>query len=435
MDIETVITNQVEGSNASDESTPVGACGCTQDCDHKQIEDLQIELIDCDNKVESGELDELVSSVNIQHKTKYLQALTRNLDNNFKGYYVLAKLRGEVVAWTYVFIDAEFALHGVLTGFLEKIYNIFPVKFRAAFISSPVAEYNMIHIKDRFKHLEKHIAEKIMTGLQKFLKKEKIELVIIKDHINKYTSDFFHKKFIHVHFMPGSFIDLEDACVCKHVCVTKCECGCSCFDSYLVGLKKKRKANIRYKMKRRKEELVIEIVDAGSLTKEECGRCHELYTQTRNKQRLKHENLAPGYFYDCARELGDACKIMLAKVEDKIIGFAQLLENAEDVINVRMGMDYEYNKEYNLYYHLLYENIIYSLRKKKKRLYTSQSSYRPKLEMGAKLFPLHTYFCFSNPFLQKIFGKLIASNCQCYTDLITAENPSEVAKKHKLCPY
>jgi len=34
---------------------------------------------------------------------------------------------------------------------------------------------------------------------------------------------------------------------------------------------------------------------------------NKLYTNTREKQSIKHEALAPGYFYDCANGLGDSC--------------------------------------------------------------------------------------------------------------------------------
>ena len=400
-----------------------------------QIGDLAVKIINAEEKPEAFDLDALVTTANIQHKTRYLQALTKTLDNNFKGYFVVAANQEELVAWTYIFIDSRFAFHGVFSGAMEKLYSIFPVTFSTAFISSPVAEYNIIHVKDNYKTHENFIIDKMMDDLIKFLKNEKVKLIIAKDHINRYTSEYFHEKFIHLHFMPGTFIDLESIHQCNHLCEEECGSGCSGFDHYLMSLKKKWRANIRNKMNRRKEDLVVEIVDASSLTVEQCVRCHELYFHTRGKQRLKHECLSQDYFCESGKELGDSCKMMIAKADDKIIGFAQLLENGDDIINVRMGMDYKYNKEYNLYYHLLYENIIYCIRKKKKRLYTSQTCYRPKLEAGAKLLPLHTYLYFPNPLLQKIFGKIIVSNCRCYSELIAADNPSEVLSKYKLGAY
>ena len=388
------------------------------------MDNLQIKVIGCEERLDNTELDALVSAVNIQHKTRYLQTLARNLENDFSGYFVVATNLGEVVGWTFIFIDGRFSFEGLLSGMAAKIYKRFPFTFKTAFISSPVAEYNMIHIKEKYRSRESLVVDKMMDDLLKFLKSERVELVVVKDHIIQYTSEYLRKKFTHLHFMPGTFVDLESI-----------HGGCTCFDDYLLNLKKSWRANIRNKINRRKSDLTLEVIDAASLSAQQCQRCHELYFQTREKQNLKHECLSPSYFCECGKELGQRCKMLIAKRGEAIIGFAQLLENEDSVINVRMGMDYNYSREYNLYFHLLYENISYCIRTKKKRLYTSQTCYRPKLEVGAKLLPLHTYICFTNPILQQIFGKIIASNCRCYSELIQAENPAEILSKYNLSSY
>jgi len=375
-------------------------------------------MIKSDSGFNSEELDALVSDFNIQHKTKYLQTLIKNLSNSFEGYFAVAKSGGETVAWTYVFIDSGFVFHGMLSGAAGKIYSLLPKRFNTAFVSSPVAEYNMFHVKKKYKLIENIIIERMTDEILAVLKNKKVELVIIKDHINRYTSEYFCEKFIHLHFMPGTYIDLN----------------CACFDEYLMRLKKKWRANIRNRINKRKNDLLIEIINAVDLSAQECVRCHELYFKTRDKQRLKHELLSQDYFCECGKTLGENCKMMIAKSGQKIIGFAQLLVSESDVINVRMGMDYNYNRAYNLYHHLLYENIIYCLKNKKKRLYTSQTCYRPKIEAGAKLLPLHTYIYFQSPVLQNIFGRIIKHQCRCYSELLESENPTKtLAKYKKLC--
>jgi hypothetical protein len=389
------------------------------------LPNLRIEIFKCCENQKNVELDAIVSDSHIQHKTKYLQTLTKNLENNFHGYFIAALNAEEIVAWSYIFIDSRFVFSGVLSGTIGRLYNLFPIGFNTAFFSSPVAEYNMFHIKNEYRIHENLIIEKMMKGAFEFLKKEGVELIVIKDHINRYSSEYFNKKFIHLHFMPGTYIDFEKA-------------ECTCFDEYLLSLKKSWRANIRSKIKRRKSNLRIEVINAADLSESDCVKCHELYFRTREKQPLKHECLSHDYFCECGKEFSGNCKMLIAKItenSEKIIGFAQLLENENDVINVRMGMDYAYNKEYNLYHHLLYENIIYCLKNKKKRLYTSQTCYRPKIELGAKLLPLHTYICFRNPMLQKVFGSIIKHNCKRYSELLNAENPAEILAKYKICAY
>ena len=385
------------------------------------VQDFTAEFVDCREITECAELDALVNTVNVQHKTKYLQVLSRHMENDFTGYFAIVSHNGAAVAWTYIFIDGDFSFHGLLSGMADKLYRMFPIRFKTAFVSSPVAEYNAFHIKEEYRPHEEAIISALMAQAFAFFEKKGIKLVIIRDHITRYPSEYLHKEFTHMHFMPGTFLDFE--------CVAH---GCTCFDTYLMGLKKKWRSNIRNKLNRRKEELNIEIVNASTLSKEDCVRCHELYFQTRGKQKLKHELLSKDYFCACGDELGENCKMLIAKIGEEIIGFAQLLVNEHDVINVRMGMDYRHNKEYNLYYHLLYENIAFCLKNKKKRLYTSQTCYRPKLEMGAKFLTLHTYVHFTNPLLHKIFAKIFTRRCACYTELLTTERPTEVLAMHGL---
>jgi len=399
------------------------------------MKNLKIELLDCAKQPERSDLDALVSTFNVQHRTTYLRILSKHLDNKFKGYFVVATHCGEAVAWTYMFMDSRFAFNGIFHGTLGTLYKLFPVKFNTAFISSPVAEYNVIHINDKYKHQESAIIDAVLNELLKVLKKQRVSLIIMRDHIAPYSSQVLDKEFKHLHFMPGSYVDFEGLHECSSLCKDSCNNGCTCFDDYLMRLKKKHRANIRNKMNRRREDLKIDIVAASSLSSAQKARCHELYVQTRDRQKLKHECLSPGYFHECASELGDCCKMMIASVNGNIIAFAQLLENEDDIVNVRMGMDYKFNKEYNLYYHLLYENIIYCLTLKKKRLYTSQTCYRPKLEVGAKLMPLHTYYRFTNSILQKSLGKIISSGCKCYSELTETDKPSEVLARHGICPY
>jgi predicted N-acyltransferase len=350
--------------------------------------------------------------------------LSKSLESNFKGYFIIASIEHEVVAWTYFFIDRGFRFHGLLGGVVERLYRFFPFKINTAFISSQVAEYNVFHIKNTYADCENSIIAAMMERAFAFFKEEKIKLVVIKDHITKYPSEYLHKNFTHVHFMPGTYLDFE--------CVNH---GCTCFNEYLMSLKKKYRSNIRNKINRKKDDLTFDIIPASALSEEDCARCHELYQQTWRKQKLKHERLTLDYFCACGDTLGDSCKMLIARAGGEIIGFAQLLESEDNIINVRMGMDYDFIKEYNLYYHLLYENIAYCLRMKKKRLYTSQTCYRPKLETGAKLMPLHTYVHFTNPILHKIFATVFARNCKCYDELIAADTPSSILAKYKICPY
>jgi predicted N-acyltransferase len=327
--------------------------------------------------------------------------------------------QNEIVATTYFFVDNKFGFHGVLFDHYEKLYKLCPIKFRTLFVCSPVSEYNMIHINESYSDHEDFIVASILREVESFARKSKIKLIVVRDQIKKYSSKYIDSKYSCVHFMPGTSIEL----------------GCDSFDDYLMGLKKKWRANIRNKINNKHPDLCVEIIPSAQLSPEENARCHGLYLQTMEKQRVKHEVLSKTYFEECANQFGDACTMVVAKHKQQIIGFAQVLENKESLVNVRMGMDYDVAKDYQLYYHLIYENIRYCINRGKKVLYTSQTCYRPKLEVGAKFVPLHTYFRFLNPALQRVGRKILHQNCRRYSELVTTDNPTDILAKYGLSKY
>ena len=391
-------------------------------------------IVSCSDQINHQELNKLIYDNNIQLQTEYLQVMTKNLDNNFEGFFAIVTYDESVVAWTYFFIDDNFGFHGILGGAIGKLYKHFPIRFKTTFISSPISEYNCFHVSEKYAEKKDDIIESMLLEILNFSKKKKVKLFLIKDHIHECTSPVVRKEFVHLHFMPGTIIDLENMCGYENIIKEDKfeEIG---FQNYLKSLKKKRRANIRNKMNNRKEELSVEVVPAQQLTEMENRKCYKLYLQTIGKQKIKHECLSERYFSECAIELGKDCSMLIARVDKQIVGCAQLLENQDSIINVRMGMDYEYAKEYQIYYHLLYENIKYTIRNRKKYLYTSQTCYRPKLEVGAKFVPLHTYVHFTNPILHSMLSKIIVNNCKCYTELINANKPSEILNKYGLSSY
>ncbi|MCI8962329.1 MAG: GNAT family N-acetyltransferase [Eubacterium sp.] len=399
--------------------------------------ELQVKVIST-FEIENSDIKLNLDSIgdnNIQLSTQYLQILSSNLKNDFNGYYAIAIYRDEVIAWTYFFIDKKFSFQGILFGIYERLYRMFPIKLNTAFISAPIAEYNIFRVKNEYLEYEDFLVGELIEAVVGFVRQKKVSMIIVRDQIKQYTSKYIKNNFTHFHFMPGTIINLQCNHECDSRCNITCEHGCDCFNTYLSGLKKKWRGNIRNKINRQNKDLVVEVIPASQLSEKQNERCYSLYLQTIEKQHLKHEYLSETYFSACAQNLDDRCKMLIAHINENIIGFAQLLENSDSVINVRMGMDYSCAKEFQLYYHLLYENIRYSLRKKKKYLYTSQTCYRPKLEVGAQLLPLHTYIRLCNPILNKIIGKIIIKNCSCYSELIESDNPTKVLEQYKLSSY
>lgn len=369
--------------------------------------------------INENQWNSIITCDNIQFSKEYLHILENNLSNKFSYYYVQVFYSNQVIATTFFFIDNAFTLHGLVEGFFEKVYNRLPVKFKVLFLSSPVTEYSAIHIHESYMEFENMIINTVLRELEAFARKSKITAVVIKDHIKKYTLEHLDDKYTHVHFMPSTFIELDY----------------DSFDSYLMALKKKWRANIRNKINNRNPELIVDVLPSEHLSSEDNLRCHDLYIQTMSIQKINREVLSKTYFEECANKLGDKCKMIIAKYNDKIIGFLQLIINKDNIVSVRMGMDYTYVRDFNLYYHLIYENIKHCIDGGKKILYIGQTCYRAKLEAGANLLPLHTHFRFMNPLLHKALRNTLKEGFKCYSELLFAENPSDILQKYNLSTY
>lgn len=398
-----------------------------------------VSIVNLLNDKNGQEWDSFNRDDNLQLSYEYMKALFENNENNFEPYFIKVCKHDKVIAETYFFVDNKFYSDGILTGIGKVLYKMFPIKIRSVFVSSPIAEYNIIMIKDDYVTYEKQIVDLIMGKILEFSKKIKAKMVMVKDQLHIYESDVLKDKFRLMNFMPGTIIDLANKCHCQcDDCLNNCEESnyeCHCFLEYVKSLKKHRRRIIKSKMKKRNAELQIKVYDICDVSEQDFATCHSLYLQTIEKQQMKHEVLSLGYWKASSQQLKDSAKMLIAHYDGKIVGFAQLIVNSNSIVNVRMGMDYTYSRDLQLYFHLLYENIIYTIRSKKRYLYTSQTCYRAKFETGVEILPLYTYVYFNNPLLRITFGKFMADSFKCYEKLIFAEKPTEILKKYKLCDY
>ena len=376
-------------------------------------------LTDNGNDVDAKLWNSVVSENDIQLRYEYLHILEQNLSNDFKFYYLQVFYKTEVIANTIFFIDENFSFQSAMNGIYSILYKVVSPKFKILFLSSPITEYNKINIKAEYQIYENEIVNIILQKVDRFSREKKLDAVLMRDHFKKYESDYLRDNYSYFYFMPGTIIHFE----------------CECFDDYILKLNKKRRKNIRSKLRKCDGRLRIHIRDASELSDRENARCFELYLQTFCKNKTKHEKLSESYFKSCGEVYKKECKMIIAKVDDIIVGFAQLLETKKDVINVRMGMDYSFVREYNLYYHLLYANINYCIENLKHHLYISQTCYRPKLEVGADLVSLHCYIRFNNRILNRILPRFLNKNFKCYRELIVSDNPREILEKYHLSKY
>lgn len=379
------------------------------------INDYKIIIEDDISKINRNVWNNLVDKDHLQMQYDYLDVVSGNLINQLEYYYLQVQSGEKIIAVCLMFIDYKFDFGNSLIGIYGKIREKFNITVKTLHVYNPLTEYNTFCIDEEYKSCQSEILSIVNKEVEKFAKKKKLKFILWRDYREKLECKRFDKKYIKFYYMPGTIMHLN----------------CDCFDDYMHELSKKQRHNIKNKIKKRNAELDISIVDADTLTEDENKRCHELYMNTLANNNMKYEILAESYLKKCGEKLGKECKMMIARYNGQIVGFAQLLENEDVCINVRMGMDYSVSKELELYYHLLYSNINYSITNLKKHLYLSQTCYRAKLEVGVKIVPLYSYALFRNPVVHFFARKVFRKNFKKFEELSNAENPKDVLKKYE----
>lgn len=371
------------------------------------------------NDIDKNAWDALVDPSDIQMSYNYMKSIEDSVINDYRNYYILVYAsEAELVAAMPVFITDSFYLDTPLVGTTKNlcsiIRNYLPcfLKQRVLFCGCCISEYNKINMK---KDIDlKNMVALTLKEVEDIAKREKIKLIMFKDFIH-YAEDFHSAMEEHSYFkaysLPGTYIDLS----------------WNSFEEYVQNLKIRYRQNIRNKINQYKKqggiefEIVEEIQDI-------VDDIYVLYENTFNKAPVKFEKLKKDFFINIKRNLGDSARVIIARYGEKIVGFSLIICSQDVCINVRTGLDYEYASKYHLYFILHYKNIEYAIQKGMKRLYLSQTSYRPKLEMGSKLVPLLLYSKHRNPLMNKVYKILFEKLFDKYDKLSNSTDPHEDLK-------
>ncbi len=379
---------------------------------------MEIKVINTLKDISKSEWDSIIDKNNVQMSYGYLKTIEESSIGDYKYFYIVIYNLDEVIATLPIFLTNSFCLDTPLVGKLKEkseiIRKYFPcfLHQRVLFCGCGIAEYNDINVKEGIDKSE--VTRLILQEVNDISRKEKVKFTIYKDFLR--VSNETHKQLI-----------IDDYFEVYSLPTTCLEISWESFDEYLVCLKKKYRHNIKNKINASCKcgNIEYEVVEDFSHLTEEL---HRLYENTYKKAHVKFEKLDKNFIANLNNNMGSSTSVILAKLEGRIVGFMLLVNSEESCINVRMGLDYECAYDFQLYYMLLYQNIIYAISNKKKKLYLSQTTYRPKLEIGAELVALKGYVKHRNPLLNKIFKFLFSKLFKKYEILAKSDNPHEDMK-------
>ena len=158
------------------------------------------------------------------------------------------------------------------------------------------------------------------------------------------------------------------------------------FEHYLNSLR----SNYRHRYKKALEKskaLKLEYLEDNTLFNEEMYEC---YLQVFEKSEVKIEKHSIDFFR------GSCFKIFTLSNEDKVVGVCQLLENDKELIFEFVGVDYNFNAQYDTYHRILLEIIKYGIENNFDTIDFGQTADESKLKLGAQYEYLYVYLNESN---------------------------------------
>jgi len=170
------------------------------------------------------------------------------------------------------------------------------------------------------------------------------------------------------------------------------------FEEYLNQLR----SNYRYRYTKaleRSNDLKFYFLEDNRSFNNEMYNC---YLQVYNKSKIRVEKLPIEFFR------GEFFKIFVLerKEDNKVVGFGQLLENGDELIFEFVGVDYQYNTEYDTYHRILLEIVRYGIEYHFKTIDFGQTADESKLKLGSKYTYLYAYLHHSNKLINQINKKL-----------------------------
>lgn len=161
------------------------------------------------------------------------------------------------------------------------------------------------------------------------------------------------------------------------------------WESYFGDLKKK------YAARAKKIRQSIVGVELKLLTETEVEKLENelylLYLQTAQKQDLLIAKASKNYFTSLKHSLGNKFNVKGFFYLDKLVGFYSYFEHEFDLEIHFIGVNYDLNHKFNIYFNILFEGLIDAIHLRKHTISYGRTCLDAKASVGAIAIPCHSY--------------------------------------------
>jgi predicted N-acyltransferase len=171
---------------------------------------------------------------------------------------------------------------------------------------------------------------------------------------------------------------------------------------YIQSLSANNRSTLRRKLKTAGDVKLEWVTSIAGLEDE----IFSLYEETRANSRFDYgdfEQLSPQYFRAVVESLGDRARIILCRVDGRLLAFKLLFVERDRVIDKFWGMRYPAGRDHNLFFVAWMEALRFCLASGIQQFQSGQTAYAQKVKLGSRLDPLSVYFRHRGRLTNRIF--------------------------------
>lgn len=366
------------------------------------------------DEIEQARWDAIVDKDDVFCSHGYVRALERSGVNKGRCYYPVVYDGDDIIAHASIYFISE-ELDLFARGIIRDLIRLIRRKWKNFLVlrmiecGPPIALGSTISVKNGAD--SRQALEELCGEVERLAKELDAKLVLFRDFYDDEAGsrDFLEKRgYKKIHNLPKAHFKVR----------------WKSFGEYLDSMR----SAYRCKIVKNMDKCSKANISLGTLTERSGDRALELkrlydnvYDQAKE---VKRERLPEAYFRNIDANLGDKAVILSATKDDKLIGYMFLLMGGKTLISAFPGLDYNYSKEYCVYFNLFYKTIELAIEKGIENIDMGITTLDPKRDLGSDVVSLNMYMKHSNPLLDRVLPVLF--------DMITPPDttvPRNVFKK------
>lgn len=240
------------------------------------------------------------------------------------------------------------------------------------------------------------LVEAAITASLPHIKARKVDINLFKEFYAKSLPDatpLLQKNYHQIAVQPSMILD-----ICPEW---------KAFDDYLQAVSSKYRVRAKRAFKKGadlvKKELSLAEIEHFNDT------IFSLYLQTVSNANFNALFLHPQYFYGLKAFFKDDFKLTGYFLNDELIGFCTLLFNNEEIESHFLGLNNEYNYEYQVYLNMLFNMIDISIQHQAKRVIMARTALEIKSSVGAVAHDMSVFVKLKNPIYNAFIKRITAS--------------------------